>query len=118
MRHYYRCGPRFGPKTYAFKFNIPPMFFHGGFHGGLDIDLELDDKDSAEKFLKRNKKWLVTKKEGIESHLKKLNKALEKVDKISAELAQDENYDSKEFQKKLIKEYKKLLVDFIDEEDL
>ena len=66
MRHYHGCGSRFGPKAYTFRFNIPPMFFHGGFHGGFNIDLELDDKEDAEKFLKRNKKWLVAKKEGIE----------------------------------------------------
>ena len=112
--HHYRCGSGYGPKVYKFQFGIPPMFFHG--MSGFDLDLELDSKDDAEKFMKRNKKWLEERKAGLESHLKKLNSAIERVDAINAELSQNENYDAKVFQKKLIKEFKKYMISQIDEE--
>jgi hypothetical protein len=101
---------------YKFSFGIPPMFFHGmGGCGGFETDL-LDTKEDAQIFVKRTKKHLEEKKAGIESHLKKLTAAIERVDAINAELAQNENYDAKEFQKTLIKAFKKFMIEQIDEE--
>jgi hypothetical protein len=117
MKHHCGCGPRGkGPHTYTFKFGVPPMFFHGmGGFGGFDTDL-LETKEDAQIFMKRTKKHLDSRKAGIESHLKKLSAAIERVDSINSELAQNENYDAKEFQKILIKEFKKFMISQIDEE--
>jgi hypothetical protein len=120
MTYHHGCGPRgHGPKVYKFQFGGPHMFAHGmgGCGGyGFDFDLELDDKESAEKFMKRNKKWLESRKAGIEKHLSKLNTAIERIDGISADLAKNENYDANEFQKTLIKAFKKFMIEQIDEE--
>ena len=88
----------------------------GGCYDSFELDLELDTKEDAEEFMKRNKKWLESKKAGIESRLKKLTTAIERVDSIIADLAQNENYNPKEFQKSLMKAFKKFMIEQIDEE--
>lgn len=112
---FHKFGPRFGRfgPMYKFKFRMPPMFMHGmyGMHGphGFGFDLELETKEDAEKFLSSIKKK-------SENHLNKLNNVFERIDSISANLAQNENYDAKEFQKTLIKEFKTFMIEQIDEE--
>ncbi|MHA1112640.1 MAG: hypothetical protein ACTSRE_16215, partial [Promethearchaeota archaeon] len=91
MKYHHGCGHGsrgHGPNVYKFKFGGPHMF-HPGMGGcfGGGIDLELDTKEEATVFMQRNKKFLESRKAGLESHLKKLNTAIERLDGLNADLA-------------------------------
>ena len=120
MKHHHGCGhgPRgHGPNVYKFQFGGPHMFTHGmGGCGGFGLDFELETKEEATVFMQKNKKFLESRKAGLESHLKKLNTAIERLDGLNADLAKNEAYDPKLFQKSLIKAFKKFMIEQIDEE--